>query len=101
MRLRNGEPRVSLADGDGDAAASAPRSTVSITCAVDACTHEVREADLAPGAGRGRFPALCGQTVVAASMTEPDARRCPRCSVLRADEPDRRRVGLLRRITGR
>ena len=60
--------------------------TVSVTCAVSAKTHEVREDDLVPAARAGRFPTLCGETIMAASMAEPDERRCPRCIELLDDD---------------
>ena len=75
--------------------------TVSVTCAVSAKTHEVREDDLVPAARAGRFPTLCGETIMAASMAEPDERRCPRCTELLGDDMAQRRAGLLRRMVGR
>ena len=75
--------------------------TVSVTCVVDMRIHEVRELDIAPAARQGRYPALCGQVITAASMAEPGVRRCPQCAELREDEVPRRPVGLLRRIVGR
>jgi hypothetical protein len=75
--------------------------TVSVTCAVSAKTHEVREDDLVPAARAGRFPTLCGETIMAASMAEPDERRCPRCIELLGDDMVERRAGLLRRLVGR
>ena len=65
--------------------------TVSVTCAVSAKTHEVREDDLVPAARAGRFPTLCGETIMAASMAEPDERRCPRCIELLGDDVAARR----------
>jgi hypothetical protein len=46
MRLGSGEL-------DSDHAAPPSSMTVSVTCALDARTHEVREVDLAPGADQG------------------------------------------------
>ena len=76
-------------------------STVSVTCVSDMRIHEVREIDIAPGARQGRYPALCGQMVTAASMAEPGRRRCPECVTLRGDDGPRRPAGLLRRLSGR
>ena len=45
--------------------------TVSVTCVFDRRIHEVRELDIAPAARHGRYPALCGQVITAASMAEP------------------------------
>jgi hypothetical protein len=89
---------VSFGDSDN---ASPSWSTVPITCAGDRCTHEVREIDLAPAARQGRYPTICGQTITAASMAEPAARHCPRCSELRDDAEAPPRPGLLRRLVGR
>ena len=75
--------------------------TVSVTCVFDRRIHEVREFDIAPAARHGRYPALCGQVITAASMAEPGVRRCPDCAELREDDVPRRPVGLLRRIVGR
>ena len=101
MAVDSSEPRenvVSLGQRDNDSPSS---STVSVTCVGDRCTHEVREIDLAPAARQGRYPTLCGQTITAASMAEPELRRCPRCSELRDDDEAPRRPGLLRLIVGR
>jgi hypothetical protein len=75
--------------------------TVSVTCVFDRRIHEVRELDIAPAARHGRYPALCGQVITAASMAEPGVRRCSECVELREDDVPRRPVGLLRRIVGR
>ncbi len=80
---------------------SAVMLTVSVTCVSDMRIHEVREFDIAPAARQGRYPALCGQLVTAASMAEPGHRRCPECVTLRGDETPRRPAGLLRRLVGR
>ena len=74
--------------------------TVSVTCVFDRRTHEVRELDIAPAARHGRYPALCGQLITAASMAEPGIRRCPQCAELREDDVPPRPAGLLRRIVG-
>jgi hypothetical protein len=75
--------------------------TVSVACASDKRIHEVSELDIGPAARQGRYPALCGQMITAASMAEPGNRRCPECAgLLDADVP-RRPAGLLRRLVGR
>ncbi|MFP5393717.1 MAG: hypothetical protein ACLGI6_19565, partial [Gammaproteobacteria bacterium] len=61
--------------------------TVSVTCVSDMRIHEVRELDVAPAARQGRYPALCGQMITAASMAEPGRRR------LRPPRPRRRGRG--------
>ena len=76
-------------------------STVSVACVSDKRIHEVRELDIAPAARQGRYPALCGQMITAASMAEPGRRRCPDCVALRGDDAPRRPSGLLRRLAGR
>ena len=73
-------------------------STVSVACVSDKRIHEVRETDIAPAARQGRYPALCGQMITAASMAEPGNRRCPECAGLRDDDVPRRPAGLLRRL---
>ena len=80
---------------------STATSTVSVTCVSDMRVHEVRELDVAPAARQGRYPALCGQMVTAASMAEPGLRPCPECAALRGDDVPRRPAGLLRRLVGR
>ena len=73
-------------------------STVSVACVSDMCIHEVRELDIAPAVRQGRYAALCGQMITAASMAEPGNRRCPACAELRDDDVPRRPAGLLRRL---
>ena len=73
-------------------------STVSVACVSDKRIHEVRELDIAPAARQGRYPALCGQMITAASMAEPGNRRCPECAGLSDDDVPRRPAGLLRRL---
>ena len=75
--------------------------TVSVACVSDMRLHEVREMDIAPAARQGRYPALCGLVITAASMIEPGNRRCPDCASLRGVEAPRRPSGLLRRLVGR
>ena len=95
------EPRESVVTLDQRDNSSSIMSTVSVTCVSDMRTHEVRELDIAPAARQGRYPALCGQMVTAASMAEPGRRRCPDCVALRGDDAPRRPAGLLRRLAGR
>jgi hypothetical protein len=99
----SGESLVSIGhrDGPGVPSSAAVSATVSVTCSVDARTHQVREIDIVPAARQGRYPTLCGETITAASMAEPDVRRCPRCSELRDDDVAPRPSGLLRRLVGR
>ena len=94
-----GEKVVSIGHRDHPGVPSA--ATVPVTCSVDARTHEVREIDIVPAARQGRYPTLCGETITAASMAEPDVRRCPRCTELRDDDVAPRPSGLLRRLVGR
>jgi hypothetical protein len=89
------EGAVTLGQRDNPSTAT---STVSVACVSDKRIHEVRELDIAPAARQGRYPALCGQMIVAASMAEPGNRRCPECAGLRDDEVPRRPAGLLRRL---
>ena len=60
------------------------RTSVSITCVVDGRCHRV--SDLQLGAAetdtRGRYRALCGHLVTAASLAEPDGVPCPVCAAL-------------------
>jgi hypothetical protein len=102
MTLHSTEPGESvLTIGHRDNSSKPSASTVSVTCSVDTRTHEVREVDIVPAARQGRYPTLCGQTITAASMAEPDLRPCPRCSELRDHDAPTRRAGLLRRLVGR
>jgi hypothetical protein len=56
-------------------------SVVEVTDAADGLSHRVPqrlyEEGLARGAGR--FPATCGRTVLAASLTSRPGRGCPLC----------------------
>ena len=63
----------------------APReahATVVITCTVDGRAHAVPDAQIAgPQADRrGRYVAVCGHVVTAASMIEPEGAPCPLCA---------------------
>jgi hypothetical protein len=56
-------------------------ATVTITCAVDGRAHDVPDVQIAgPQAGLGRYVAVCGHVVTAASMIEPEGARCPLCA---------------------
>ena len=95
------EPRESVVTLDQRDNSSVASSTVSVTCVSDMRIHEVREIDVAPAARHGRYPALCGQVITAASMAEPGRRRCPECAALCGDDAPPRPTGLLRRLVGR
>jgi hypothetical protein len=55
---------------------------VSITCLADGRAHRVSDLQLgaAEADGRGRYRALCGHTVTAASLAEPDGAPCLSCA---------------------
>jgi len=57
-------------------------ATIAITCAVDGRAHDVPDVQIAgPQADRrGRYVAVCGHVVTAASMTEPEGAPCPLCA---------------------
>jgi len=57
-------------------------TTITITCAVDGRAHDVPDAQIAgPQADRrGRYVAVCGHVVTAASMIEPEGAPCPLCA---------------------
>jgi hypothetical protein len=57
-------------------------TTVTITCTVDGRAHDVPDVQIAgPQADRqGRYVAVCGHVVTAASMIEPEGTRCPLCA---------------------
>jgi hypothetical protein len=57
-------------------------TTVTITCIVDGRAHDVPDVQIAgPQADRqGRYVAVCGHVVTAASMIEPEGARCPLCA---------------------
>ena len=56
-------------------------TTVAITCIVDGRAHAVPDVQIAgPQADRrGRYVAVCGHVVTAASMTQPEGAPCPLC----------------------
>lgn len=62
--------------------AAEDRTTVSITCVTDGRAHRVSDLQLgaAEADGRGRYRALCGHVVTAASLAEPDGAPCPSCA---------------------
>lgn len=64
------------------ASVSESRWCVDITCSQDGLMHQIDDVVLtaAIGHGFGRFSALCGRFVVAASMTEPPGPPCPLCA---------------------
>ena len=69
-------------------------TTISITCLNDGLAHDVPDAQLAAAAhsGAGSYIAVCGHVVTAASMVEPDGKKCPLCSeVFGLSRPPRRR----------
>lgn len=74
--------------------------TVSVTSVGDLRMHEVRDVDISPAARGGRYPALCGLTITAASMAEPARQPCARCLELRDVDVAPRPAGLLRRLVG-
>lgn len=80
---------------------SSTSQTVGVTAVDDLRTHEVREIDIVPAARLGRYPALCGQMITAASMAEPANRWCHRCAELRDQAVAQRPPGFLRRLVGR
>jgi hypothetical protein len=57
-------------------------TTVTITCIVDGRAHDVPDVQIAgPQADRqGRYVAVCGHVVTAASMIEPEGAPCPLCA---------------------
>jgi hypothetical protein len=59
-------------------------STIIITSVTDGRAHAVPDGQLATAAAerRGRYRALCGHLVVAASMVEPDGAPCRSCAGL-------------------
>jgi hypothetical protein len=78
----------------GDAPVRLPSSTIRITCLTDGMAHDVSDAQLAAAANdrAGCYIAVCGHVVTAASMVEPDGKRCPLCDeVFGLNRPQRRR----------
>ena len=82
--------RLSRSAGRPPAAESIP-TYVEVPCACDGLTHLVTEAAYAAGVVRcrGRFDAVCGRTVLAASLLSFATRRCSGC-VEELDTPSRR-----------
>jgi len=69
-------------------------TTISITCLNDGMAHDVSDGQLAAAANdrAGSYIAVCGHVVTAASMVEPDGKRCPLCAeVYGLSRPQRRR----------
>lgn len=75
-------PNGQLFDATAAPPVRAPSTTISITCLTDGLAHDVPDAQLAaPAADRaGCYIAVCGHVVTAASMVEPDGKRCPLCA---------------------
>jgi hypothetical protein len=75
-------------------AARAASTTISITCLNDGLAHDVPDAQLAAAATGpgGNYIAVCGHVVTAASLVEPDGKRCSLCAeVFGMGRPPRRR----------
>ncbi len=69
-------------------------TTISITCLNDGLAHDVPDAQLAAAANAraGCYIAVCGHSVTAASLVEPDGKRCPLCEEVHGlSRPQRRR----------
>ena len=68
--------------GRSGASRSDGPTTVVITCMLDGRAHAVPDVQVAgPQADRrGRYVALCGHVVTAASMVEPEGAPCPLCA---------------------
>jgi hypothetical protein len=86
---------------------------VGVTCSSDQRRHLVDDVTLTTGreGNDGRFQALCGHTVLAASLADPPGRDCPLCEAVhtlaRPDGRERRParsdaspVHPLRRVAG-
>ncbi len=58
-----------------------------LTCVADRLHHAVTQEELGDGVLRraGRFPAVCGHTIVPGSMLEPPGTPCPNCEPLLAE----------------
>ncbi len=76
------------------------------TCDLDRMDHAISDDDMAVGLsmGAGRYAAVCGSTVCAASLMCPPGRRCPSCQVIVqrincASLPHK--AGVLARLRGR
>lgn len=54
---------------------------IGVTCSTDQRRHLVDDVALTRGCAdsSGRFPALCGHTVLAASLADPPGQDCPLC----------------------
>jgi hypothetical protein len=90
-------PSGQLFDSACDPRSSALRATsttISITCLGDGLAHDVPDAQLAAAANdrAGCYIAVCGHSVTAASMVEPDGKKCPLCAEVHGlSRPPRRR----------
>ncbi|MCO1659142.1 hypothetical protein [Pseudonocardia humida] len=85
---------ASINDARQPAPIRPPSTTIRITCLTDGLAHDVPDAQLAAAANdrAGCYIAVCGHVVTAASMVEPDGKRCSLCDeVFGLNRPPRRR----------
>lgn len=76
----------------GDRTRPVLRQRIFITSSEDGHNHLVDDHVLASGLTylSGRFPAVCGRSIVSAPMVAPPGPECPQCSgVVGNTEPDR------------
>jgi hypothetical protein len=66
-----------------DTARPAARLTVTDVAGVE---HLVTDAAMAAGRRAGRYAAVCGAEVIAASLTAPESSRCRRCRTVRGGD---------------
>lgn len=68
---------------------------IGVTCSTDQRRHLVDDVSLTRGAAdsSGRFPALCGHTVLAASLADPPGQDCPLCVAVHGIGSNTGRVG--------
>ncbi|HWR48450.1 MAG TPA: hypothetical protein VN327_12695 [Pseudonocardiaceae bacterium] len=65
----------------------------AMTDANTRCAHFVTEQDAAAGRAVGRYVAICGRAVIAASLTTPETSYCGSCLYWRAKNHTAPRTG--------
>lgn len=70
----------------------------AMTEASTQCAHFVADQDVTAGRSRGRYVAICGRVVIAASLTTPETSYCESCLYWRAkNHTPPRKSGISRR----
>ncbi|MEJ3654608.1 hypothetical protein WEH80_16700 [Actinomycetes bacterium KLBMP 9759] len=68
-----------------------------MTCLSDGRAHDVPDVEFTRGSGH--YQAICGHTVYAAPMVEPDGKPCQLCTEMWELNHDQQRVGRFGRLS--